>query len=274
MRNEKYTVLMSVYIKEKAEYLNLSIQSMLKQTVPPSEFIIVKDGPLTGELEAVINKFDSDNPGLFKIISIETNVGLGPALAMGLMESSFELIARMDSDDFSVKERCEKQLLKFEMNPDIEIVGSFEAEFIDDLDNIISIHRVPETHEEIKSFMKKRCALLHPTVMYKKSAVIKSGNYQPVWLYEDYDLFARMILEHDVKSFNLQEPLYYIRTSEDFFKRRGGIHYLKTVLKFKWGQLRKGHMSFADFCISGMGQAFVCLLPNSLRKAFYIKILR
>lgn len=111
-------------------------------------------------------------------------------------------------------------------------------------------------------------------VMYKKSAVLKSGNYQSVLLYEDYDLFARMVLEYHIKSYNIPEPLYYIRTSEDFFKRRGGIKYAKTVLKFKWGQYRKGYMSLMDFCISGLGQAFVCVLPNSLRKIFYMKFLR
>ena len=113
-----------------------------------------------------------------------------------------------------------------------------------------------------------------PLFMYKKSAVLKSGNYQSVLLYEDYDLFARMVLEYHIKSYNIPEPLYYIRTSEDFFKRRGGIKYAKTVLKFKWGQYRKGYMSLMDFCISGLGQAFVCVLPNSLRKSFYMKFLR
>ena len=122
--------------------------------------------------------------------------------------------------------------------------------------------------------MRRRCSILHPTVMYKKSSVIACGNYHSVMLYEDYDLFARMVLEYDVKSYNIQESLYYIRTSEDFFKRRGGIKYAKTVLKFKWGQFKKGYMSIMDFCISGIGQAFVCILPNSLRKWFYLKFLR
>ena len=110
--------------------------------------------------------------------------------------------------------------------------------------------------------------------MYKKGAVIRSGNYHSVPLYEDYDLFARMVLEYNVRSYNIQENLYYIRTSEDFFKRRGGLKYAKTVLNFKWKQHKKGYMSLADFCISGLGQAFVCVLPNSLRKVIYLKLLR
>ena len=274
MQNSKYTVLMSVYYKEKPEYLSLSIESMLNQTVKPDEFIIVKDGPLTMELDEVINNFVTAYPKTFNIIVNETNLGLGPALAKGIENSKNELIARMDSDDYVVSTRCERQLEKFREDPKLGMVGSYEAEFVDDIDNVISIHRVPSENDEIERFMHRRCSVLHPTVMYKKSAVLKSGNYQPVLLYEDYDLLARMVLEYHIKSYNIPEPLYYIRTSEDFFKRRGGIKYAKTVLKFKWGQYRKGYMSLMDFCISGLGQAFVCVLPNSLRKSFYMKFLR
>ena len=53
---QNYSVLMSVYYKEKAEYLELAIESMLNQTVPPEQFVIVEDGPLTDELEQVIQK--------------------------------------------------------------------------------------------------------------------------------------------------------------------------------------------------------------------------
>lgn len=274
MQNLKYTVLMSVYYKEKPEYLSLSIESMLNQTVKPDEFIIVKDGPLTTELDEVINNFVTAYPKMFNIIVNETNLGLGPALAKGIENSKNELIARMDSDDYVVSTRCEKQLEKFREDPKLGMVGSYEAEFVDTVDNVISIHRVPSENDEIERFMHRRCSVLHPTVMYKKSAVLKSGNYQSVLLYEDYDLLARMVLEYHIKSYNIPEPLYYIRTSEDFFKRRGGIKYAKTVLKFKWGQYRKGYMSSMDFCISGLGQAFVCVLPNSLRKSFYMKFLR
>lgn len=274
MKNIKYTVLMSVYIKERAEYLALSIQSMLDQTVRPDEFIIVRDGPLTDELIEVISKFEQAYPGLFKIIKNEKNIGLGPALAKGILQSKNELIARMDSDDYCVKDRCEKQLLRFEMDSELEMVGCFGSEFVGSKDNVVSIHRLPETNEEIKKFMRKRCAILHPTVIYKKSAVIRSGNYHSIFLYEDYDLFARMILENNVKSYNIQESLYFVRISEDFFKRRGGIHYARTILKFKWNLFIKGHMSLADFCVSGLGHAFVCMMPNYLRKIFYLKMLR
>lgn len=274
MSKSPYTVLMSVYIKEEEANLRLSIQSMLNQTIPPDEFIIIKDGPLTKELDDVIEFYVEKYPDLFNIIVNDKNIGLGPSLAKGIVLAKNELIARMDSDDFSVKDRCEKQLLVFEKNPELGMVGSFEAEFIGDKDNIVSIHRVPEKNSDIVKFMRRRCAVLHPTVMYKKTAVITSGNYHSVTLYEDYDLFARMVLEYNVLSYNIQENLYYIRTSQDFYKRRGGVKYAKVVLSFKWNQYKKGYMSLWDFFISGLGQAFVCILPNSLRKVVYLQLLR
>lgn len=274
---KKYSVLMSVYYKEKPQFLKLAVQSMLDQTIAPDEFIIVKDGPLTDELDEIIDDFITEYPSLFTIIYNEKNLGLGPALRKGVEIARNELIARMDSDDYSAPDRCEKQLKIFEYDKNLGMVGCFEAEFIDRINNVISFHKVPENHDEIKKFMRKRCAVLHPTVIFKKNEVIRSGNYQeesifPV--YEDYDLFTRMIFDANVRCFNVQEPLYYIRTSEDFFERRGGKNYAKTVLRFKRQLLKRGNISLIDFIISGFGQAFVCLLPNKLRKEFYLKFLR
>lgn len=270
----KYSVLMSVYEKEKPEWLRTSIKSMLNQTVPPSEIVLVKDGRLTQELEAVIKQFVSGFPGQFHIVPLEENVGLGPALAIGIQHCKFEYIARMDSDDVSLETRCEKLLKCFEDNSNLEVVGSYEVEFENCMEEIVAVHKVPEGDAEIKKAMKRRCSLLHPTVMYKKETVLKAGNYRDVRLYEDYDLFIRMVLENNACSYNIQEGLYYMRINSDFYKRRGGFSYLKTVVCFKFHQYRKQNMSFKDFMVSAGGQALVCLLPNSMRKKFYIRYLR
>ena len=273
----KYSVLMSVYYKENPEFLRIAIQSMLAQTIIPEEFILVKDGPLTSELEAEIKKFELNNPGLFTFITNETNLGLGPALRKGVEASKNEIIIRMDSDDYSVPFRCEKLLNIFNLDKELGMVGSYEVEFANDIHNIVAIHKVPETNDEIEHFMRRRCAILHPTVAFKKSEVIRAGNYQQTSeypIYEDYDLFSRMVFETHVKCYNIQDNLYYIRTSEDFYKRRGGIEYAKTILRFKWHLHKRRHMSLGDFLVSGLGQAFVCVIPNKLRKLYYMKFLR
>ncbi|WP_261805474.1 glycosyltransferase [Lapidilactobacillus luobeiensis] len=274
---ENYSVLMAVYYREKPQYLKIAIQSMLNQTESPNEFIIVKDGPLSEELDSVINGFVKKYPGLFTLIVNKTNMGLGPALRKGVEQARNEYIARMDSDDYSVPERCEKQLKLFQEDCKLGMVGSYEAEFINTKENIVAVHKVPEQDEEIRKFMRRRCAILHPTVVFKKNDVIRAGNYQEESIfaeYEDYDLFARMIFDTNVKCYNIQESLYHIRTSDDFYERRGGLAYAKTVLRFKWNLFIKHDMLFLDFCISGVGQAFVCILPNKLRKIIYKIFLR
>lgn len=213
-------------------------------------------------------------PGLFVILANKENLGSGPASAKGVEAARNELIARIDSDDYSAESRCERQLIEFEKDPELGIVGTLAAEFVGDLDHIVSIHHVPGASHEIAIFMRRRCAFLHSSVMYKKSVVLKCGSYRSVPLFEDYDLFIRMVLKHHVKSCNIQEALHYVRTSKDFFKRRGGIKYAQTALRFKWEQYKKGYISPADFLISGIGQAFVCVLPTTLRRLFYIKFLR
>lgn len=161
---EKYSVLMSLYIKEKPEYLRLAVDSMLNQTVKPDEIVIVEDGPLTDALYAVLDEYGD------KITRVrnEKNLGLGLALNLGLKVCRNELVARMDTDDISKPERCEVQLHYFEQHPETDIVGGDIAEFIGDESNIVGKRMVPQTNAEIREYMKKRCAFNHMSVMYKK----------------------------------------------------------------------------------------------------------
>ena len=268
-----YSVLLSVYHKENPEWLWAALESILNQTVQPSEIVLVEDGPLNERLDNVIATFQQRTPFL-KVVALPENRGLGLALQEGINHCSNELIARMDTDDIAVPERCEKQLKKFVEDPELDVVGCWENEFWgDSINKSFSCHKVPETNEEIKKFMRRRCALLHPTVIFKKSAVLRAGNYQHRLLFEDYDLFARMV-QTGSKCYNVQEGLYYLRVNPMLFKRRGGYQYAKTLLKFKYEMWQKGFFSFSDFIVSGLGHYCVCLMPNELRILFYKVFLR
>ena len=124
MKMEKYSVLMSLYFKEKPEYLRLAIQSMVDQTLKPDEIVIVKDGQITSELQRELDVFVDKYPILFKIVGYENNRGLGLALNYGLEHCKNELVARMDTDDIAKPNRCEKQLMAFEKDQDLSIVES------------------------------------------------------------------------------------------------------------------------------------------------------
>ena len=106
MLENNYSILMSVYAKDNPDYLKLAIDSMLNQTIKSNDFVIVEDGPLTTELDAVINEYSSKNKEI-NVVKIEHNSGLGKALDFGLNYCKNELVARMDADDISLPTRCE-----------------------------------------------------------------------------------------------------------------------------------------------------------------------
>lgn len=270
---KKYSVLMSVYNKENSKWLDESIRSMFKQTIKPNEFVLVEDGPLTNELYDIIEKYQKEYPSEFKIVNIEKNVGLGPALKRGVEECSNEYIARMDSDDYSLPQRIEKEFEVFEKYPDIGMVGTNVSEFINSIDNVVCNVILPETNDEIVKFSKKRNPFRHPSIMFKKSEVIKVGNYREYYLCEDYDMWLRMI-RSGCKCYNIQEIYVYMRIGEDFYKRRGGHKYFKSIKKFKKEQLTNGYFTKIEYLKSIIPHAIVCYMPNFMRDFVYKKMLR
>ena len=163
---ENYSVLMSVYIKEKPEYLKEAITSILNQTVKTNDFVIVCDGPLTEGLNKVIADFVTTYSGLFNVYRLEHNMGLAKALNNGILQCKNEIIVRMDSDDVSMPDRVEKQM-KAMKEKNADIVGSNIIEFVGDISNTGNMRVVPENNEEIIMFAKNRSPFNHPSVMYK-----------------------------------------------------------------------------------------------------------
>lgn len=269
---KKYSVLMSVYYKEKPKYLEESISSMLRQTIPPSDFVIVCDGTLTPKLEEVLDDVQSTNPGLFQIVRLKERRGLGKALNAGLCRCKYELVARMDSDDISRKKRCEMQLPVFE-NPEIALVGGTVWEFEGSLNHLKSRRVMPEKSEEIFVFARRRNPFNHPAVMYRKSAVQKAGGYRGCPYFEDYDLWTRMLAQ-GAKGYNVQEPVLYMRAGDEMYKRRGGMAYARRALVFRYRLYRRGFSRWNDFIVSAGGQLAVCLVPNEFRREIYAKVLR
>jgi glycosyltransferase involved in cell wall biosynthesis len=221
----------------------------------------------------VLADYSKMHEGLIKVYRFEKNVGLGVALAKGITLCSNELIARMDADDFADPERCAKQIKILENNPKLDVVGSNVEEFVGDINNVVSHVILPEKQDEIISFAKKRCPIRHPALMYRKSAVLKAGNYRDYRHAQDYNLIVHMILSGS-QIYNIQENLTYMRVSVDFYKRRGGLSQAKLVLRLKKEFLDCGFYSFSDYLISGVGNAFIAILPNKLRECFYKKVLR
>ena len=268
-----FTVLMSLYIKEKAEYFDECMKSVLSQTVLPNEIVIVLDGPISEALEDKLVYYEKNNPNLIKRIPLEKNVGLGLALREGILHCSNEIIARMDTDDIARNDRFEIQLKEFEKNPNLDICGSHIIEFEGCIDNVLSYRDVPLTHDEISKYQKQRSAFNHMTVMYKKSSVLKAGNYQHAPLMEDDLLWINMLISGAICA-NINDYLVYARTGIEMISRRGGWSYYK---KYKNGRkiIRKTkYISYWDYKKTVMIQFVVALIPRKLRLRIFLRFLR
>lgn len=256
----KYSVLMSLYKKEKPEYLRLALESMMHQTIAPDEIILVEDGPLTDELYAVLDEYTN-----LHRVKNETNLGLGLALNRGLRECRNELVARMDTDDIAVPLRCEKQLSFMCENQDISIVGGQIEEFVENKLNIVGKRVVPLTDVGLKKYIKKRCPFNHMTVMFRKSDIIEVGNYQDWFWNEDYYLWIRLALANK-KFANLPDTLVKVRTGADMYQRRGGIKYFKSEKGIQKLMLINRMIGYPRYLLN-IGERLILqvLMPNRIR---------
>lgn len=266
-----FSVLMSVYYKDNPKFLEEAIESVLNQTVVPTEIVIVKDGKLSNELENTLEKYGKKS--IFNIIGYEENKGLGLALNYGVNHCKFNIIARMDSDDICNNLRFEKQLNYLIENKNISLIGSNTIEFIDDVSNVISVRKMPENNDEIINYSKTRNPFIHPSIMTYKKELLNAGNFRDYYLCEDYDMWTRM-LENGCQCHNIQENLVYMRVSKEFYKRRGGIKYCKAIIKFKKELYKKEYMSYCKYFKTKFATMLVSLMPAKIREFIYKKFLR
>lgn len=268
-----YSVLMSVYCKEKAEYLKEAIESIQRQTVPTNNFVLVCDGPLTSELDAVILQKQRELGNILNVVRLKKNNGLGKALNIGLKYCENDLIARMDSDDISFADRCERQLEVFKKQTDISICSGTVEEFFESVDITDAKRVLPEKHKDIVEFAKKRNPFNHPCVMYKKTAVEAAGSYQDFYLLEDYYLWIRMLLK-GFKGYNIQQALLHMRAGSGMYKRRAGWEYAKSQINLFRFMKQENFITSWQFMQSCILRGCSSMAPNWLRKFMFEKVLR
>ena len=270
---ENYSVLMTVYKKDTAEHLRTSIDSMLAQTVPCEQFVLVQDGPLGEDLLAVIEDCVSSHPAIFTVVRFSENVGLGRALDEGLSRCRNDLVARMDADDISLPERCERLIALFEAEPRLGIAGTNIDEFYDDPKNVVSRRIVPSDYEGIRKFMRRRSAFNHPTVMFRRREVERCGGYGDLRRKQDFDLFSRMI-GMGVYALNIDESLLLFRADENSYKRRKSREYCRGYVEVQRRNYKRGYCSFLDFAVGIFCCGVVCCVPLFFVKWIYKHLLR
>ena len=270
---EHYSVLMSVYYKEKPDYLRQAMESIWQQTIQTDDFVLVCDGPLTAGLDTVIEEMQEAHSKTLHVIRLDKNCGLGKALNIGLKECKNEFVARMDSDDFSLPDRFNKQISYLEIHPEIDVLGGQIAEYDANMENELDVRAVPVSADDIAVNMKIRNQMNHVTVIYKKTSVISAGSYQDCPFFEDYYLWCRMS-KAGYTFHNLDSVLVNVRTGEDMYQRRGGKVYNEAIIGFQKKILKLGVINRFQYLCNIAVRLSVANMPNTLRSYIYKTRLR
>lgn len=268
----KFSVSMCVYGGDNPNHFEIAVDSIIKQTIKPSEIVLVVDGPVQDELNEKIIKYEENE--LFKVIRLEENQGHGIARKIGLENCTYDIIAIMDADDISINDRFEKQIKCFENESDISIVGSQISEFIGDPENIVGNRIVPCNDKDIKEYAKKRCPMNLVTVMFKKDDINSVGGFIDWYCEEDYYLWLRMILA-DMKFKNIDEVLVNVRVGKEMYNRRGGLKYFQSERKLQKYMKKNKMIGFGTYFMNVTKRFIVqVLLPNKIRGFVFKKFAR
>ncbi len=267
--SEAFSVLLPIYHKTVPGDLRSTLLSIEEQILAPDEVVIVIDGPISAELQSELGSW-SESRRLLKIktVALNENQGLGVSLNVGLQACSCSLVARMDADDLAVPERFICQLEFMHDNPDIDVLGSWMSEFEHDSEEQSSIKRVPESHDAIVKYARKRNPMNHPSVVFRKKAVEAAGGYHDMPFYEDYDLWVRMFIM-GYRFANIPRCLLQYRMDDGFYERRKGLSYLEFQFVFFFTQYKRGFITVVEFLAIVSKRSIPFILPMSFRKRIY-----
>ncbi len=263
---EPFSLLFPVYDGNQPDHVQRAFHSAVHdQTLRPHQVIIVRDGPVRTELAACLDELRKSSPVPVTLVALEDNVGLGPALDTGLAASRFDVVARMDADDIALPHRFEVELPLME---DADIVGAGLYEFVGDTDTIVGQRVPPVDPRGIARYARLHDPFNHPTIVYRRQAVLAAGGYGDLKLMEDYALFARM-LQAGARAVNVADPLVFYRVGEAAFKRRGGTALLRSELRLQREFRRTGFTSRAQYLRNVALRGGYRLVPWWLRRAVY-----
>lgn len=270
----EFSVLMSVYHKENPQFLKLSIDSNIeKQTLKPTEFVLICDGPLNKELDQVINISQVKYGDMFKVFRLDKNGGLGKALNYGLTKCQYEIIARSDSDDICSPDRFEKQVRYLESHLDIAVLGTEISEFDEDPSQIKNYKKMPAYSDDVYRMCLFRCPVNHMTVMFRKSVIEKVGSYIHLQYIEDYFLWVR-VFAAGYKIENLQEALVAARVGNGMVKRRGSKAYIKSWHVMNVFMKQHNMINSLIYLRNMLSVIAFVYMPVGLKEFLYKKVLR
>jgi glycosyltransferase involved in cell wall biosynthesis len=268
--HERFSLLLAVHAGDRVDFVRQAFRSAVDdQTLPPDQVVLVRDGPVPPPLAECLDALCASSPVPVTLVPLEHNAGLGPALDAGLAASPYDVIARMDADDVAMPQRFAVQLPLISAGADI--VGAGLLEFGRDTDDIVGRRTPPSDPEQIARYARLHDPFNHPTVVYRRQAVLGAGGYGDLPLMEDYWLFARM-LANGARAINVVEPLVYYRVGAGAYKRRGGTRLLRSELALQRRLREQGFTSRTQYARNVLVRGGYRLFPAWFRRLVYRRV--
>jgi glycosyltransferase involved in cell wall biosynthesis len=259
-----FSLLMAIYSGDRADFFEEAFTStVVDQQVRPSEVVLVQDGPISAELVASVAHTIASSPIPVNLVVVEKNAGLAAALTTGLEHCAFDVVARMDADDISMPDRFAKQLPLIDKGYDLVGTGMYEFE----AEGILGT-RIPPTGAAIAGYAAFHDPFNHPTVVYRRSAVLAAGAYQDLPLMEDYWLFVRMI-NTGARVENIPEPLLKYRVDSGAYNRRGGSALFRSELTLQRAMRSAGYTTRAQYLRNLAVRGGYRFVPVPIRRVAY-----
>lgn len=233
--NQKIAVILPVYKKDKVEFLNKAIDSIVKQSYRDFNLYIGVDGPVGDDIKNYFKLIDEQNK--ISIIWFEENRGLACVLNDLLdicFKEGYEYIARMDADDISMTDRFEKQIAYLEKHPEVDVVGGAIKEIDEEGKSRNKTIVYPEGPEECRAFFSKRNPHAHPAVMFRKSFFdkLKGKKYRPEYRQNQDTMLWYDGMMTGTQHANIPDVVLNFRmTNAMFKKRRNGWAFAKKQFK-------------------------------------------
>ena len=266
----KFSVILPIYKKVKFKIFFKSFESILKQSLLPSELLIIYDGPIQGNIKSFINNRRKIYK-FIKILNIPSNNGLGKALRLAVKKTSYNYIIRCDADDISLKNRFKDQVTFMKKNKNIDVLGSNINEIYDN--KKLTIKKLPKKNNDLRKYSLFRNPINHSSVIFKKNKIINSGNYIDMPFFEDYYLWLR-VLKSGGKFHNIQKNLVLMGVNNDYYDRRSGLKYFLYYLNFLNKIKKDKIISYFIYFLNVIIRLHIVYLPRNIIIKIYNLILR
>jgi len=263
------SVVLTTYAGDDPAELRTCLDSVCEQNRRPDELVVVRDRGLPSRLADVVA--DVSAPFPVRDVPVEER-GRGHARGVAVREATSDLVAVIDADDVACPNRLARQVAFLDANPSVDAVGGYVGEFETTPEEVRAVRTVPADPAAVRRMAHYRSPLNHPTVTFRRSAVLDVGNYRHMEYGEDYELWCRM-LAHGKTLANVPEVLVKAR-ADGLVTRRRGLDIARREVRLQRAIVETGFYGWLVALANLAVRVPLRLLPERTLRRLYRRVFR